>query len=67
MEERRQMQNDYTMCQNKLICELYKGLVKNMVPLDIRYFEMKCHKLKDIYNFDCLNTLLENLNDNQFM
>jgi hypothetical protein len=67
MEERRQMQNDYTRCQNKLICELYKGIIKNMVPLDIRYFEMKCQKLKDIYNFECLNTLLENLNENQFM
>jgi len=66
-EERLKIQKNYTSTQNSLICELYKGLIKNMVPLDIRYFEMKCPRLKDIYNFDCIETLLENLSDNQFM
>jgi len=61
------MQNDYTLMQNGLMCDLYKGLIKNMVPLDIRYFEMKCPRLKDIYSFSSIDELLENLSDNQFM
>jgi hypothetical protein len=67
IEEKRKMQTDYTIMQNGLIVELYKGLIKNMVPLDIRYFEMKCPMLKDIYNFTSIENLMENLRDNQFM
>jgi len=67
IEEKRKMQNDYTLMQNGLMGELYKGLIKNMVPLDIRYFEMKCPRLKDIYSFSTIDELLENLSDNQFM
>jgi len=67
IEEKRKMQNDYTIMQNGLISELYKGLIKNMVPLDIRYFEMKCPRLKDIYNFNSIEELLENLSGNQYM
>jgi len=67
IEERRKLQINYSILQNGSMCEFFKGLLKNMVPLEINYFESNCSMLKDIYNFDSIDTLLKNLKDNQFM
>jgi len=66
VEKRRKLQDDYCTLQNNSIIEVYKGLIKNMVPLHIRYFESNCPMLKDIYDFQCVESFLENLNHNQF-
>jgi len=66
-EERRKINFEYSKTQNSLINELFKKIIRNLVPLDIKYFENKCAKLKDIYNFDCVDGLVDTLCENQFI
>jgi hypothetical protein len=67
LEERRKINLDYSKIQNTLITEIFRGIVKNLIPLDIRFFEMKCSKLKDIYKFDCIDSFIDIVSENQYM
>jgi len=66
-EERRKLNFDYSKIQSNLISEIFKKIIKNLVPLDIKFFETKCAKLKDIYNFESIDAFVETLCDNQFI
>jgi len=66
-EERRKLNFDYSKIQNGLISEIFKKMIKNLVPLDIKFFETKCARLKDIYEFESIDSFVEILCENQFV
>jgi small-conductance mechanosensitive channel len=53
--------------QSGLVVELYKDLIKTLVPLDIKYFELKCTNLQDIYKFDTIDEFYDILVQNQYV
>jgi len=52
--------------QSSLVVELYRDMIKSLVPLDIKYFEKKCNSLSDIYKFDTIDEFLDLLVQNQY-
>jgi len=53
--------------QSSLIVELYRDLIKSIVPLDVKYFEAKCANLQDIYKFSTIDEFLDILVQNQYV
>jgi len=53
--------------QSSLVVELYRDMIKSLVPLDIKYFEKKCNSLSDIYKFDTIDEFLDLLVQNQYV
>jgi hypothetical protein len=53
--------------QSSLVVELYRDMIKSLVPLDIKFFEKKCNSLSDIYKFDTIDEFLDLLVQNQYV
>jgi len=57
----------HTKMQSSLVVELYRDLIKTLVPLEIKYFELKCNNLQDIYKFETIDDFLDLLVQNQYV
>jgi len=55
----------YGKLQTEIVIDLYKKLIKSIIPVEIKVFIKKFINLKDIKNFDDIDTLLKNIIENQ--
>jgi hypothetical protein len=67
IDERTKIQNEHDKMRTNLFNDLLRSLIRTSAPLDIRFYETRNNMLKDIYNFQTVDSLLENLFTNQLM
>lgn len=51
--------------QGNVTIELFKKMIYNIVPIELKYFERKFLNLKSISNFRSVENLLEKIIENQ--
>jgi len=51
-----QTKKEYSGLQGYVLVELFKKIVKNIIPLELRYLEKKILKLEEVTNFDSLDS-----------
>jgi len=61
------IKKDYINMQNKIIIELLQKMVKSFIPLDLKFFEKKILRLKDITDFESLESFIEKIIQNQII
>jgi len=57
--------DSYGKLQTEIVIDLYKKLIKSIIPVEIKVFIKQFINLKDIKNFDDIDTLLNNIIENQ--
>jgi hypothetical protein len=55
----------HSKMQSSLVVELFRDLIKSLVPLDIKYFETKAQML-NIYKFETIDEFLDLVMQNQY-
>jgi hypothetical protein len=55
----------HSKMQSSLVVELFRDLIKSLVPLDIKYFETKA-KMLNIYKFETIDEFLDLVMQNQY-
>jgi len=59
---KKEYKKDYIEIQDKLIIELFKNMLKNVTPLEFKFFEKKMlFNLKDVSNIYNLEMFLDGL------
>jgi hypothetical protein len=58
---------DYSTLQKSLLTELYKKILRIVTPLEFKVFSNKFLKLKDHSSNDSLESMINNISDNEEM
>jgi len=65
--KQRQIKQEYSQLQCTVLIELFKRIVKNIIPLEFKFFEKSILKLNDVINFETMDVLLERIIQNQIL
>jgi len=59
------LKREHNSLQKECMINLYKKMVKSIIPIDLKVFSKRFLRLRNITNFSSLDHLLEKINENQ--
>ncbi len=59
--------SEYTQTQQTLLTELFRRILRSIVPIDFKIFSSKCIKIQEIEKEDSLETMVNKIRDNHEM
>jgi len=61
----KQILNDYSRMQHNIVFELFRKMIKNLIPLELKHMVRRMIKFKDLSSFESLDELLDIIIYNQ--
>jgi len=59
--------SEYTQLQQNLLSELFRRILRSIVPIKFKIFSNKCIKIKDFDKDDSLETMVNKVKENHEM
>jgi hypothetical protein len=59
--------SEYTRLQQNLLTELFRRILRSIVPIEFKIFSSKCIKIKELEKDDSLETMVNKVKENHEM
>ena len=59
--------SEHTQTQQTLLTELFRRILRSIVPIEFKIFSSKCIKIQEMENDDSLETMVNKIKDNYEM